>query len=204
MKEQRETERGYSSYTSVRILVDDAQRRLNAHAFQPCVTPSDPITVSDTSTVMNSPLEPASPASSSTESLTDDVPMTQEYSGSSAHDRSERPGFLANSLAFAKNVAKRRLPGGSSKTTSNRDSKARRREEGSQRKGGLSDRRDPDKGKDDLLDVALFEHLKKSTVILFYGVLFSLPIRFLRNSRPSQRRYDQARWLSATATTCEH
>jgi hypothetical protein len=106
--------------------------------------------------------------------------MAQEYSGSSAHDRSERPGFLANSLAFAKNVAKRRLPGGSSKTTSNRDSKARRREEGGQRKGGPSDRRDPDRAKDDLLDVALFEHLKKSMVISFHGVLFSLPILSLK------------------------
>ncbi|KAI0004540.1 hypothetical protein BJV74DRAFT_381255 [Russula compacta] len=110
---------------------------------------------------MNSPLEPASPASSSSGSLTDDVPMSHEYSGSAAHDKPERSGFLANSLAFAKSVAKRRLPGGSSKTTSNRDSKARRREEGSQRRGGPSDRRDPTKGKDDLLDVALFEQLKK-------------------------------------------
>jgi len=110
---------------------------------------------------MNSPLEPASPASSSTESLDDDVHMTQEYSGSTSHEKPERSSFLANSFAFAKSVAKRRLPGGSSKTTSNRDSKARRREEGSQRKGGPSDRRDSNKGKDDLLDVALFEQLKK-------------------------------------------
>jgi len=87
--------------------------------------------------------------------------MNQEYTASSAHERSDRPGFLANPLAFAKSVAKRRLPGGSSKTTSNRDSKARRREEGGQRKGGPSDRRDLGKAKDDLLDVALFEHLKK-------------------------------------------
>jgi hypothetical protein len=115
---------------------------------------------------MNSPLEPASPASSSTESLTDDVPMSQEYSGSGSatHEKPERSGgFISNSLAFAKSVAKRRLPGGSSKTTSNRDSKARRREEGGQRKGGgPSDRRDAGKAKDDLLDVALFEQLKKS------------------------------------------
>jgi hypothetical protein len=102
--------------------------------------------------------------------------MTQEYSGPSAHERSERPGFLANPLAFAKSVAKRRLPGGSSKTTSNRDSKARRREEGSQRKGGPADRRDPGKAKDDFLDVALFESLKKSTVISLHGVLFSSSI----------------------------
>jgi len=119
---------------------------------------------------MNSPLEPASPASSSTESLDDDVHMTQEYSGSASHEKPERSGFLANSLAFAKSVAKRRLPGGSSKTTSNRDSKARRREEGGQRKGGPPDRRDHAKGKDDLLDVALFEQLKKSTAISFAGV----------------------------------
>jgi len=127
---------------------------------------------------MNSPLEPASPASSSTESLTDDVPMSQEYSGSAVHEKPERPGFLANSLAFAKSVAKRRLPGGSSKTTGNRDSKARRREEGGQRKGGPSDRRDPTKAKDDLLDVALFESLKKSTVISLDGVPLSLPLSF--------------------------
>ena len=113
---------------------------------------------------MNSPLEPASPASSSSESFTDDVPMTQEHPGSATHEK-ERSGFLSNPLAFAKSVAKRRLPGGSSKTTSNRDSKARRREDGGQRKGGSSDRRDPAKSKDDLLDVALFEHLKKSAVI---------------------------------------
>ena len=90
--------------------------------------------------------------------------MIQEPSGSSTHEK-ERPGFLSNlnPIAYAKSVAKRRLPGGSSKTTSNRDSKARRREDGSQRKGGPSDRRDSAKSKDDFLDVALFEHLKKST-----------------------------------------
>jgi hypothetical protein len=113
---------------------------------------------------MNSPLEPASPASSSSESFTDDVPITQEHSGSATHEK-ERSGFLSNPLAFAKSVAKRRLPGGSSKTTSNRDSKARRREDGGQRKGGSSDRRDTAKSKDDLLDVSLFEHLKKSMVV---------------------------------------
>ena len=122
---------------------------------------------------MNSPLEPASPASSSSESLDDDVPMSHEYAASSAHEKSERSGFLANSFAFAKSVAKRRLPGGTTKTTSNRDSKARRREEGSHRKGGPSDRRDPTKGKDDLLDVALFENLKKSTAS--FVRLFSSP-----------------------------
>ena len=89
--------------------------------------------------------------------------MSHEYAGSSAHEKSERSSFLANSFAFAKSVAKRRLPGGTTKTTSNRDSKARRREEGGHRKGGPSDRRDPTKGKDDLLDVALFEIVKKST-----------------------------------------
>jgi len=127
---------------------------------------------------MNSPLEPASPASSSTESLTDDVPITQEHSGSATHEK-ERPGFLSNlnPIAYAKSVAKRRLPGGSSKTTSNRDSKARRREDGSQRKGGSSDRRDPAKSKDDLLDVALFDHLKKSTVI-FARLAFLSPHPF--------------------------
>ncbi len=125
--------------------------------------------------------------------------MSQEYSGSAVHEKPERPGFLANSLAFAKSVAKRRLPGGSSKTTGNRDSKARRREEGGQRKGGPSDRRDPTKAKDDLLDVALFESLKKSTVISLDGVPLS-PLSFLfgRNWRPSQRRRDQACRLSAT------
>jgi hypothetical protein len=93
--------------------------------------------------------------------------MIQEPSGSSTHEK-ERPGFLSNlnPIAYAKSVAKRRLPGGSSKTTSNRDSKARRREDGSQRKGGPSDRRDSAKSKDDFLDVALFEHLKKSTATL--------------------------------------
>jgi hypothetical protein len=116
---------------------------------------------------MNSPLEPASPASSSSESLDDDVPMTHEYAASPTHERSERSGFLANPFAYAKSVAKRRLPGGTTKTTSNRDSKARRREEGSHRKGGPSDRRDPTKGKDDLLDVTLFEILKKSTAVSF-------------------------------------
>ena len=115
---------------------------------------------------MNSPLEPASPASSSSDSLEDDVTMSQEYTASSPHEKSDRSaGFLANSFAFAKSVAKRRLPGGTTRTTSNRDSKARRREEGSHRKGGTSDRRDPTKGKDDLLDVALFETLKKSTAV---------------------------------------
>lgn len=113
--------------------------------------------------------------------------MTQEYSSSAVHEKPERSGFLANSLAFAKNVAKRRLPGGSSKTTSNRDSKARRREEGSQKQRGSSDRRDPTKAKDDLLDVALFESLKKSmaTFRSFDGVLLSLSRTFHRDRRPS-------------------
>jgi hypothetical protein len=109
---------------------------------------------------MNSSLEPASPASSesSSESLTDDVAITREYPLSS-----ERSGFGADhSLTSTKGVAKRRLPGGSTKTTGNRDSKARRREEGSYGKGGPPDRRDPTKGKTDLLDVALFEALRKS------------------------------------------
>lgn len=88
--------------------------------------------------------------------------MAHEYASSATHEKAERSGFIANSFAFAKSVAKRRLPGGTTKTTSNRDSKARRREEGSQRKGGGSDRRDANKGKDDLLDVPLFELLKKS------------------------------------------
>ncbi|KAH9997916.1 hypothetical protein BJV77DRAFT_959946 [Russula vinacea] len=87
--------------------------------------------------------------------------MAHEYASSATHEKAERSGFIANSFAFAKSVAKRRLPGGTTKTTSNRDSKARRREEGSQRKGGGSDRRDANKGKDDLLDVPLFELLKK-------------------------------------------
>ena len=87
--------------------------------------------------------------------------MAHEYASSATHEKAERSGFIANSFAFAKSVAKRRLPGGATKTTSNRDSKARRREEGNQRKGG-SDRRDANKGKDDLLDVPLFELLKKS------------------------------------------
>jgi hypothetical protein len=112
---------------------------------------------------MNSPLEPASPASSSSESLEDDVAMSHEYATSPTHEKAERSGFLANPFAFAKSVAKRRLPVGTTKTTSHRDSKARRREEGSYRRGGPSDRRDPTKGKDDLLDVALFENLKKSS-----------------------------------------
>jgi hypothetical protein len=135
---------------------------------------------------MNSPPELASPASSSTESLTDDVAMTQEYSSSAVHEKPERSGFLSNPIAYAKNIAKRRLPGGSSKTTSNRDSKARRREEGSQ-KQRASDRRDPTKAKDDLLDVALFESLKKSmaTFRSFDGVLLSLSRAFRRDRRPS-------------------
>jgi hypothetical protein len=116
---------------------------------------------------MNSPLEPASPASSSSESLEDDVAMSHEYAALPTHEKGERSGFLANSFAFAKSVAKRRLPVGTTKTTSHRDSKARRREEGSHRKGGPSDRRDPTKGKDDLLDVTLFEILKKSTAVSF-------------------------------------
>jgi hypothetical protein len=111
---------------------------------------------------MNSPLEPASPASSSSESLTDDIPQSQDYSAPAASEKAERSSFITNTLgALAKSVAKRRLPSGSTKTTSNRDSKARRRE-GSHRKGGPPDRRDPTKGKDDLLDVALFEALKRS------------------------------------------
>ena len=64
-----------------------------------------------------------------------------------------------------KGVAKRRLPGGSTKTTGNRDNKARRREEGSYGKGGPPDRRDPTKGKTDLLDVALFDALRKSMLL---------------------------------------
>jgi len=113
------------------------------------------------SAMNHSPPEPASPASSSTDSLDDDVPIPHEYSGSATHEKAERSSFITNTFAFAKSVAKRRLPGGTTKTTSNRDPKARRREEGGQRRGGPSDRRDPTKGKDDLLDVALFEHLKK-------------------------------------------
>lgn len=110
---------------------------------------------------MNSPLEPASPASSSSESLTDDVAIAQEYHPAVA----ERPVYGAGHPS-AKGVAKRRLPGGSStKTTGNRDNKARRREEGSYGKGGPPDRRDPTKGKTDLLDVALFEALRKSTLL---------------------------------------
>ncbi len=116
---------------------------------------------------MNSPLETASPASSSSESLEDDVPMSHEYAASPTHEKPERSGFLANPFAFAKSVAKRRLPSGATKTTSNRDSKARRREEGSHRKGGPLDRRDLTKSKDDLLDVTLFEILKKSMAVLF-------------------------------------
>ncbi|KAH8998604.1 hypothetical protein EDB84DRAFT_1451850 [Lactarius hengduanensis] len=106
---------------------------------------------------MHSPLEPASPASSSSESLTDDI-ATQEYHLSAATERAERSAYGHPS---AKGVAKRRLPGGSTKTTGNRDSKARRREEGSYGKGGPPDRRDPTKGKTDLLDVALFDALRK-------------------------------------------
>jgi hypothetical protein len=109
---------------------------------------------------MNSPLEPASPASSSSESLTDDVSQSQDYSSPATNEKAERPSFMSNPFAFAKNVAKRRLPVGSTKTTSNRDSKARRKE-GSHRKGGQPDRKDT-KGKDDLLDVALFEEMKRS------------------------------------------
>jgi hypothetical protein len=93
--------------------------------------------------------------------------MSHEYAASPTHEKSERSGFLANPFAFAKSVAKRRLPGGPTRTTSNRDSKARRREEGGHRKGGPSDRRDPTKGKDDFLDVALFEVLKKSMAASF-------------------------------------
>ncbi|KAF8262283.1 hypothetical protein EI94DRAFT_1809018 [Lactarius quietus] len=103
---------------------------------------------------MNSPLEPASPASSSSESLTDDVAIPPDYLLSSV-----RAAFGPDHST--KGVAKRRLPGGSTKTTGNRDSKARRREEGSYGKGGPPDRRDPTKGKTDLLDVALFEALRK-------------------------------------------
>ncbi|KAI0269810.1 hypothetical protein BC834DRAFT_863479 [Gloeopeniophorella convolvens] len=109
---------------------------------------------------MNSPLEPASPASSSTESLTDDIALTQEFS-TSAYDRSERSGPVSHLISsFTRGVGKRRLPGGSTKTTSNRDSKARRREEGSYRKGGPPDRRDNTKGRDEYLDTALFDALK--------------------------------------------
>lgn len=88
--------------------------------------------------------------------------MAHEYAASATHEKAERSGFIANSFAFAKSVAKRRLPVGTTKTTGHRESKARRREDGNQRKGGASDRRDPNKGKDDLLDVPLFELLKKS------------------------------------------
>jgi hypothetical protein len=106
---------------------------------------------------MNSPLGPASPASSSSESLTDDGTIAREYPLSS-----ERSGFgVDHLLNSTKSVAKRRLPGSSSKSTGNRDPKARRREEGSYGKGGPPDRRDPAKGKTDLLDVALFEALRK-------------------------------------------
>jgi hypothetical protein len=114
---------------------------------------------------MNSPLEPASPDSSSSESLTDDISQPQDYSAPPASEKSEKSSFLSNPIAFAKNVAKRRLPGGSTKTTSNRDSKARRRE-GNHRKGGQLDRRDNAKAKDDLLDVALFEDLKRSMQLI--------------------------------------
>jgi hypothetical protein len=144
----------------------------------------------------HSPPEPASPASSSTDSLDDDVPIPHEYSGSATHEKAERSSFITNTFAFAKSVAKRRLPGGTTKTTSNRDSKARRREEGGQRKGGPSDRRDP-KGKDDLLDVALFELLKKSESISCDCPPISLSNIFHRNRRPYQRRYDQAKCMSA-------
>jgi hypothetical protein len=106
--------------------------------------------------------------------------MSHDYSAT--HDKPERPGFLANSFAFAKSVAKRRLPGGVTKTTGNRDSKTRRREEGGQRRGGPSDRRDHTKGKDDLLDVPLFELLKKSMAISFDCPPSNV---FHRNRRPS-------------------
>jgi hypothetical protein len=125
---------------------------------------------------MNSPHEPASPASSSTDSEDDIIP--HEYSGSATHEKAERSSFITNTFAFAKSVAKRRLPSGTTKTTGNRDPKARRREDGGQRRGGPSDRRDPTKGKDDLLDVALFELLKKSeawsiSLRSFYLMLFT-------------------------------
>jgi hypothetical protein len=125
--------------------------------------------------------------------------MPPEYSGSPTHEKAERSSFITNTFAFAKSVAKRRLPGGTTtKTTSNRDSKARRREEGGQgRRGGPSDRRDPTKGKDDLLDVALFELLKKSEAISFDCPLISLSNTFYRNRRPHQRRHYQAQCLSA-------
>ncbi|SRR6266702_3592959 len=112
---------------------------------------------------MHSPLELASPASSSSESLTDDI-ATQEYHLSAATERAERSAYGAGHPS-TKGVAKRRLPGGSTKTTGNRDSKARRREEGSYGKGGPPDRRDPTKGKTDLLDVALFDALRKSMLL---------------------------------------
>jgi hypothetical protein len=148
---------------------------------------------------MNSPHEPASPASSSTDSLDDDATMPPEYSGSPTHEKAERSSFITNMFTSAKSaVAKRRLPGGTTtKTTSNRDSKARRREEGGQgRRGGPSDRRDPTKGKDDLLDVALFELLKKSEAISFDRPPISLSNTFHRNRGPHQRRHYQAQRLS--------
>jgi hypothetical protein len=117
---------------------------------------------------MNSPLEPASPASSSSESLTDDITLSQDYSAPAASEKTERSSFISSTFAFAKNVAKRRLPGGSTKTTSNRDSKARRRE-GNHRKGGQPDRRDNTKAKNDLLDVALFEDVKRSMPLIRWG-----------------------------------
>ena len=145
---------------------------------------------------MNSPLEPASPASSSSESLTDDV--AREYPLSS-----ERSGFGADhSLTSTKGVAKRRLPGGSTKTTGNRDSKARRREEGSYGKGGPPDRRDPTKGKTDLLDVALFEALRKSMSLKSIGSAVLITLN--RDRRPIRRRPYQACCLSVTSHTTTH
>lgn len=170
-------------HASARLAKDTSLRPPNLGP--PCQCPA-----------MNSPHEPASPASSSTDSLEDDV-IPHEYSGSATHEKAERPSFITNTFAFAKSVAKRRLPGGTTKTTGNRDPKARRREDGGQRRGGPSDRRDPTKGKDDLLDVALFELLKKSEAILVDFPPIFLSNAFHRNRRPYQRRNDQARCLSA-------
>ncbi|KAI0044418.1 hypothetical protein FA95DRAFT_1562285 [Auriscalpium vulgare] len=105
---------------------------------------------------MNSPIEPASPiSSSSTESLLLDdrepvaAPHDPPAQESSAHPHSTAP----------KSAAKRRLPLNAGRASGNRDAKTRRREDIPSRKGTW-DGKDLGRMKEDFIDLALSDQLK--------------------------------------------
>ncbi|KAI0322026.1 hypothetical protein OF83DRAFT_1167931 [Amylostereum chailletii] len=108
---------------------------------------------------MNSPLEPASPASSiSSEGFPIDEDLSMLPPNISDNAAFHRHTFTSEG---PKSFAKRRLPGGAGAGSSNRDTKSRRREDsaGSRKQWG-AEGKEGRRG-DELLDTALMESLKK-------------------------------------------